>query len=133
MALFRGTVRRMFLLGLPLMLAAMAAGWFLFPVIFGAAWREAGVYVAAIAPMALAQFTAACVDSSLVVLERQDLALVREAVRTSLLLGGIVIAYLLRWPPRPVVFLFATTGTLAYILYGLITWHAIRRHRRAAP
>jgi len=115
------------------MTAAMAAGWFLFPAIFGAAWREAGVYAAAIAPMALAQFTAACVDSSLVVLERQDLALVREVARTSLLLSGIVIAYLLRWPPRPAVFLFGATGTLAYLLYGLITWHAIRRHPGSAP
>lgn len=133
MGLFRGTVRRMFLLGLPLTATAMAAGWFLFPVVFGAAWREAGVYVAAIAPMALAQFTAACADSSLVVLERQDLALVREVARTGLLLSGILVAHLLRWPPRAAVFLFGATGTLAYTLYGLITWYAIRQHRRAAP
>jgi O-antigen/teichoic acid export membrane protein len=133
MALFRGTVRRMFLLGLPLTAAAMAAGWFLFPAVFGAAWREAGVYVAAIAPMALAQFTAACADSSLVVLERQDLALVREVARTGLLLSGILVAHLLRWPPRAAVFLFGATGTLAYTLYGLITWYAIRQHRMAIP
>ena len=67
----------------------------------GADWREAGIFVVAIAPMALAQFTAACADSTLVVLERQDLALYREAVRTGLLLSGIVAAYLLKWPPRP--------------------------------
>jgi O-antigen/teichoic acid export membrane protein len=131
MPLFRGTVRRMFLLGLPLMLAAMAAGWFLFPVIFGPKWREAGVFVVGMAPMALAQFTAACADSTLVVLERQDLALVREVARTTLLLSGIVAAWLLRWGPRPAIFLFGFTGTLAYTLYGLITWYAIRQHHRA--
>jgi O-antigen/teichoic acid export membrane protein len=133
MVLFRGTVRRMFFLGLPLMLAAMGAGWFLFPLVFGPKWREAGVFVVAIAPMALAQFTAACADSTLVVLERQDLALVREAARTGLLLTGIVAAYLLKWPPRRAIFLFGATGTLAYTLYGFITWHAIRQHRGAAP
>jgi O-antigen/teichoic acid export membrane protein len=133
MVLFRGTVRRMFLLGLPLMLTAMGAGWFLFPLVFGPRWREAGVFVVAIAPMALAQFTAACADSTLVVLERQDLALVREAVRTGLLLSGIVVAWLLKWPPRRAIFLFGATGTLAYALYGFITWHAIRQHRGAAP
>jgi len=132
MVLFRGTVRRMFLLGLPLMLAAMGAGWFLFPLVFGSRWREAGVFVVALAPMALAQFSAACADSTLVVLERQDLALVREGVRTGLLLGGILVAYLFKWPPRPALFLFGATGTLAYTVYGLITWHAIRQHRRAA-
>jgi O-antigen/teichoic acid export membrane protein len=126
--LFRGTVRRMFRLGLPLMLAAMAAGWFLFPALFGPSWREAGIYVVALAPMALAQFTAACADSSLLVLERQDLAFVRELVRSGLLLGAILAAHLLRWSPRPALFLFGATGTLAYTVYGLITWHAIRTH-----
>ena len=91
------------------------------------------IFVVAIAPMALAQFTAACADSTLVVLERQDLALVREAARTGLLLTGIVAAYLLKWPPRRAIFLFGATGTLAYTLYGFITWHAIRQHRGAAP
>jgi O-antigen/teichoic acid export membrane protein len=131
MVLFRGTLRRMFLLGLPLMLLAMAAGWFLFPVIFGQNWKEAGIFVVAIAPMALAQFTAACADSTLVVLERQDLALYREVVRSGLLLGGILVAYLLKWEPRPAIFLFGATGTLAYIIYGLITWYAIRQHEPA--
>jgi O-antigen/teichoic acid export membrane protein len=136
MGLFRGTVRRMFLLGLPLMLAAMVAGRFLFPLIFGRDWREAGIFVVAIGPMALAQFTAACADSTLVVLERQDLALYRELVRSGLLLSGILVAYLLRWPARPAIFLFGATGTLAYVVYGLITWYAIRQHRpvrKAAP
>jgi O-antigen/teichoic acid export membrane protein len=128
LGLFRGTVRRMFLLGLPTMLAAMAAGWFLFPVVFGQAWREAGVFVVALAPMALAQFTAACADSSLLVLERQDLAFCREVIRTGLLLGAILVAHLLRWPPRPAIFLFGASGTLAYVVYGLITWHAVRTH-----
>jgi O-antigen/teichoic acid export membrane protein len=133
MGLFRGTVRRMFLLGLPVMVAAMGAGWGLFPALFGSAWREAGRFVVALAPMALAQFTAACADSTLVVLERQDLALVREAARSGLLLGAIAAADLLRWPPRPAVFLFGAMGALAYTLYGLVTWHAIRQHRRAGP
>ena len=128
MGLFRGTVRRMFLLGLPLMLAAMAAGRYLFPLIFGRGWDEAGVFVVALAPMALAQFTAACADSTLLVLERQDLALYREALRSGLLLSGILVAYLLKWPARQAIFLFGGTGTLAYIGYGLITWHAIRQH-----
>jgi O-antigen/teichoic acid export membrane protein len=132
MPLFRGTLRRMFLLGLPLMLAAMAAGWFLFPLIFGRNWGEAGIFVVALAPMALAQFTAACADSTLLVLERQDLALYREVLRTGLLLGGILAAYLLKWPPRSAIFLFGATGTLAYVGYGLITWYAIRSHRPAA-
>ena len=133
MVLFRGTLRRMFLLGLPVMLAAMGAGWFLFPLLFGRAWREAGIFVVALAPMALAQFTAACADSTLLVLERQDLALGRELLRSGLLVGAVLAAYLLKWPARPAIFLFGAAGTLAYIGYGLVTWYAIRSRPSGAP
>jgi O-antigen/teichoic acid export membrane protein len=131
MGLFRGTVSRMALLGLPVMLGSCAAGWFLFPLVFGRAWRDAGHFAVAIAPMALAQFAAACADSSLVVLERQDLAFWREVLRSSLLLSGILVAWWLGWGAIRAIVLFGLTGTLAYGAYGLITWHAIREHDRA--
>jgi len=131
MPLFVGTVRRMFLLGLPLMGLSAAAGWLLFPVIFGSAWRSAGVFVVAIAPMALAQFTGACVSHALVVLERQDLALIREIIRSLLFFGGIAAAWFLHWSAARAVGLFGITGTLSYFVYGWITWYAIRcRDRR---
>jgi O-antigen/teichoic acid export membrane protein len=128
MPLFLGTVRRMFLLGLPVMLLSSLAGWWLFPVVFGPAWKGAGVFLVAIAPMALAQFTGACVSSALVVLERQDLALVREVIRSVLFGGGIMAAWCLHWSPAKAVGLFGVTGSLSYGLYGWITWYAIRRH-----
>jgi O-antigen/teichoic acid export membrane protein len=130
MDLFQGTVRKMFLLGLPLMVLACAGGWLGFPLVFGRAWGEAGLFVVALAPMALAQFAGSCADSSLLVLERQDLAILREAVRTGLLAGAVLTAYGLGWSPVGAVFLFGATGTLAYTLYGAITWHAIRNHGR---
>ena len=130
MGLFQGTVKRMLLLGLPVMALSCAAGWFLFPIVFGKAWKEAGLFVVAIAPMALAQFSAACADSSLLVLERQDLAFLREVLRTGLLLGAIFAAWALGWRAPAAIFLFGATGTLAYVLYGLITWYAIREHGR---
>jgi O-antigen/teichoic acid export membrane protein len=127
MPLFTATVRRMFVLGLVLMGTSSLAGWFLVPVVFGPAWRAAGFFLLAIAPMALAQFTGACVSSALWVLERQDLALLREGIRTVLFLGGMLTAWLLGWDARRAVVLFGITGTLAYGVYGWITWLAIRR------
>jgi O-antigen/teichoic acid export membrane protein len=129
MAMFKGTVRKMFLLGLPIMVLASLAGWFLFPLIFGRAWKEAGFYLVAISPMALAQFTGACVGATLTVLERQDLSLYRELIRSTLLFSGIFLAYFLKWSPRPAILLFGATGTLAYAVYGWITWYAIRCNR----
>jgi O-antigen/teichoic acid export membrane protein len=127
MPLFRATVRRMFLLGLGVMGLSSLAGWFLVPVIFGSAWKASSFFLLALTPMTLAQFSGACVSSALVVLERQDLALLREAVRTGLFLGGMLAAWLLRWDARGAVVLFGMTGTLAYGLYAWITWYAIRR------
>jgi O-antigen/teichoic acid export membrane protein len=131
MALFKGTVRRMFLLGLPIMVMASLAGWYLFPLIFGKAWKDAGFYLVAISPMALAQFTAACVGSTLTVLERQDLAFYREVIRSLLLFSGIFLAWFLAWEPRAAILLFGVTGTLAYTVYAWITWYAIRVNPRA--
>jgi O-antigen/teichoic acid export membrane protein len=127
MPLFTGTVKRMFLLGLPLMGLSSLAGWFLFPVVFGAAWKSAGVFLVAIAPMALAQFTGACVSHALVVLERQYLALVREGVRSVLFFSGLAAAWFLKWDAQRAVCLLGITGTLSYGFYGWITWYAIRR------
>lgn len=129
MGLFQGTVKRMLALALPLMLLSSLAGWLLFPVLFGAAWQEAGLFVVAIAPMAMAQFGLACADSSLLVLERQDLALYRELLRSGLLVSAILGAYLLKLGPTRAVFLFGAAGTVAYVSYGLITWYAISQHR----
>ena len=128
MGLFQGTVKRMLALGLPLMLLSSLGGWLLFPVIFGSAWKEAGLFVVAIAPMAMAQFGLACADSSLLVLERQDLAFYREGLRSGLLAGAILAAYLLGLGATRAVFLFGAAGTVAYLGYGLITWYAIAQH-----
>ena len=128
MALFQGTVRRMLLLGLPVMLLSSLAGWFLFPVLFGPAWKEAGLFVVAIAPMALAQFAGACADGSLLVLERQDLSFYREVLRSGLLAAAVAGAYVLRLGPARSVLLFGAAGTVAYVGYGLVTWYAIHRH-----
>ena len=128
MGLFKGTVRRMLLLGLPVMVVSSLAGWYLFPVVFGPAWKEAGLFVVAIAPMALAQFAGACADGSLLVLERQDLSFYRELLRSSLFAGAILAAYLLKLGPARAVLLFGATGTVAYLGYGLVTWYAIHTH-----
>jgi len=130
MAMFRGTLKRMFLLGLPIMVLASLAGWYLFPLLFGQAWKDAGFFLVAIAPMALAQFTAACVGSTLAVLERQDLAFYREMIRSTLLFSGIFAAYFLKWDARAAVQLFGLTGTLAYLVYAWITWYAIHARGR---
>jgi O-antigen/teichoic acid export membrane protein len=129
MSIFKGTVQRMVLLGVPLMVLTSLAGWLLFPIVFGPAWSRAGLFVVAIAPMACAQFSFACADSSLLVLERQDLAFYREVLRSSLLVGAILGAYVLRLEPIRAVFLFGGAGTVAYVGYGLITWYAIHAHR----
>lgn len=126
MAMFKGTVRRMFLLGLPVTLLAALAGWFLFPAVFGPAWKEAGIYLVAMSPMALAQFSSSCVGSTLAVLERNDLAFYREVVRSLLLFSGIFLSAWLRWQPRGTILLFGITGFLAYGVYAWITWYAIR-------
>jgi hypothetical protein len=62
----------------------------------------------------------------LAILERQDLALVREIVRILLLTIAIGAAQALALSATWAVILLSAAGTLAYVLYGLISWHALQ-------
>lgn len=131
--LFGKTTRSLVLISaVPFVLGAIAAPW-LFPVIFGEAWRTAGVFVAVLAPMYFLMFVTWPTGGTLDVLERQDLHLLRELGRLVLVGGVIVIATALHLPALQAVIALALAGSATNVLYGFVSWWAIRaRASRAA-
>jgi O-antigen/teichoic acid export membrane protein len=124
-ALFVATGRRLFLLGLaPAALAAVVAPY-AFPYIFGQEWAEAGVYFTLLTPMFLLQFATAPTGGTLAVLERQDLSLVREILRGSLMLVAIMLAASTETGPLLTVALISIAGCLGYAVYLLTSWYAL--------
>lgn len=104
----------------------------LFGLVFGDNWREAGVYVAILAPMSYLQFVTNPTGATLDILERQDLHLIREVVRLGLLVGAVLAASALHLTPVGAIGALSLAGCLTYSLYGVISWWAIAAHRTSA-
>jgi O-antigen/teichoic acid export membrane protein len=116
--------------GVPLMLLVPVPALLLVPPIFGESWSEAGVFIAILTPLYAAQLLSSPLGGTLTVLERQDLLLVRELARICLLGAAIVIAELLAFPAAAAVAMLSAGGTLAYVVYGAISFHALRAYDR---
>lgn len=134
MVLFKGTVRKMLMLGLPVVLMVAVASRFVFPRIFGAQWLSSAYYFQAIALMNLAQFAASCTGPVLDVVERQDLSFFREVTRLVLNASSFIVSRMLGFDAWHAVIVYGITGVLEYIVYGGASWWAIHSYlkRRAA-
>jgi len=133
--LFRTTVKRLALVAAPLMLSIAVAATLLVGPVFGSEWEEAGTYITILTPLYTMQLLTSPLAGTLTILERQDLALVREIVRILLLTIAIVVAQELALSATWAVALLSAAGSFAYVLYGLISWHALRvdaRRRKRA-
>jgi lipopolysaccharide exporter len=129
-ALFRRTLRQLALVVAPLMLALAIAAELLVGTVFGQEWHEAGTYILILAPLYTMQLVSSPFTGTLDVLERQDLLVVRELTRLVLITGAIAVAAFLSLPAVWAVALLSGAGTLAYLLYGAISWHALSVHEQ---
>jgi O-antigen/teichoic acid export membrane protein len=133
--LFRTTLKKLALVAAPLMLLIAVGAQVLVGPVFGEQWQQAGTFIAILTPFYTMQLLSSPLGGILSILERQDLALVREVARITLLTAAILIARYLSFSATGAVILLSTAGTLAYVLYGLISWHALRvdARRRKPP
>ncbi len=128
--LFIGTTRRIALLTIgPAILLAVLAPLLAGPI-FGDEWTAAGPFIAILTPMYCAQLIAASTGSSLDVLERQDLHLLRELMRLVVFGGAMLGAVVAGLSPTGFVVVLSAAGCLTYTFYLLISWRAIVRHER---
>lgn len=127
--LFRKTVRNVFLVGLLIILALVGVGPFLFPFLFGGEWAESGSYIRILSVMYLSQFVANSVGSTIDVMERQDLHLYREIIRTFLILGSLTFAWFTHQTAEMAIWLFSGASTLGYVLHLMLSWHSVRKYK----
>ena len=125
--LFARTMRRLLTLGAPIVLVLAVAAPLLTGPVFGSRWEPAGVYVTILAPFYLFQLATSPLGGTLDVLERQDLHLIREVARVTITCGAVVAAAALHFSAIQAVAVLSVAGSIAYILYGLISWYAIVR------
>jgi O-antigen/teichoic acid export membrane protein len=109
---------------LPVLLGALLAP-FVFGLVFGEEWTEAGLFAAILAPMFYLQLLTNPTHGTLIVLERQDLHLQREIARLLLLGGVLLIVIALDLEPVGAVAAISVAGVMMYSWYGITSWRAI--------
>jgi len=126
--LFKGTAWRLFAFGLASVALVVVAGPQLFGLVFGAAWTEAGRYAQFLAIMALGQLVIGPIAQTLIVLERQDLQLVRDALRFGALLLVFFAAHQLAWTPLLTIAVMSLVMAIGDILLFLLIRRLILAH-----
>jgi lipopolysaccharide exporter len=120
--LVESTLRRLVMIGLFPMLTLTIVGRDLFAVVFGSRWVEAGVYTQMLGIWALVWFVASPLSTLFIVLEKQELYVMWDAVNfatrlVSLGIGGAV------HNPRVAILLFASSGVVTYGCMNLMIAH----------
>jgi O-antigen/teichoic acid export membrane protein len=123
--LFRTYTFRLLKLGaLPVLLLAIIAPW-LFGLVLGARWLEAGEFTRVLAPLFLADFAAYPLSQTLNLLERQGLQLAWDSGRLVGVIGAIVIGNALGWSALATVTVLGLTLAFFYVLLALLGYRVL--------
>ncbi|SMF43192.1 Membrane protein involved in the export of O-antigen and teichoic acid [Paenibacillus barengoltzii] len=129
--LFRKTVRNVFLFGTLVILIIVGVGPYMFSFLFGEEWARSGSFIRILSIMYLSQFVANSVGSTIDVMERQDLHLYREIIRTVLILGSMYFTWHTQQSVEMAIWLFSAASTLGYLLHLGLSWHSVRKYQGA--
>jgi O-antigen/teichoic acid export membrane protein len=130
--LFWRTAKGLSIVGLLfVVLVTLPAPW-LFPLVFGSEWAESGVYVQVLSLMFLLQFVVSPISATFDVLERQDLHLLREIARLTLISGSVSLPWVLGEGPLVAVVSLGVAGSVSYVFGGALAWYAIIQRKDAS-
>ena len=133
-SMLRRTVGRLLMVGaLPTVLLVAAAPW-MFGVVFGPTWTEAGEYASILALAYLAQFAVNPVSGTLQFLERQGQSLAWGGIRLVLTVSAVLLCGVLGAPVLVAITALSVAHVLGYALMYVLCLRAARAsddlHRR---
>ena len=128
--LFTKTLKKLAQIGcLTIIPFGLISPW-VFPFVFGSEWASAGRYAMILSPMVLLQFITSPFGVTLTVLERQDLALLREILRVVLIGSALASSAFLDFSPERALILLSLAGIASYMLHISMSWLAIRQRAK---
>ena len=127
--LFMKTAQKLLLVGVGPTVLLMFSGPQLFMLVFGEAWREAGVYLQLLGLMFLIQFVAFPLSQTLVLLERQDLQVAWDTGRLVLTVSALAIASSTGLESIAAIVLYSAAMTVAYAALFVMSAMVISRMR----
>ncbi|HLN62509.1 MAG TPA: lipopolysaccharide biosynthesis protein [Symbiobacteriaceae bacterium] len=128
--LFVATGRKLLLLGAgPILLLGLIGPW-LFSLVFGPEWQEAGHYTRLLIIMMLMQFVAVPLSYTLDAMERQDLQLAWDVGRILLVFGSLYASARLHLAAGTAMTLYGLAMTVSY---GALLWVSALAIKSARP
>ena len=103
-------------------------GPYLFGFVFGDRWIEAGYYAKSLSFMYFFQLAISPLDSLFDVLEKQEYQLIRDILRSGILVAGLLWAIHLSVSARSAMLFLGLAGGLAYFAGFLISIWCLREH-----
>jgi O-antigen/teichoic acid export membrane protein len=98
----------------------------LFRFVFGASWRDAGEFASLLAISAAAQILVSPISNVAYILSRERIQLTLDTVRTTLVIGAILLSFGVGLGPYGSVASFAGAMVLAYVIESLVYFHIAR-------
>lgn len=122
---FYGSLKKMLVAGIVGVALPLLAAKEIIPLVFGRQWAEAGLYLRLLTPMYAMQFISSPFGATLAVLERQDLFLLREALRLVLVGTALWCGVTMGWSPSGSIGAYGVAGFLGYALYLYVSKIAV--------
>ncbi|MDF2557817.1 MAG: polysaccharide biosynthesis protein [Bacillales bacterium] len=123
--LFWNTMKHLVMIIVPILIIIVLLGPFLFPIVFGEEWGNAGKLLPILSCMYLFQFIVIPLESTLSFLERHDLIMVRELTRFIFIAVALLISNWINASPFLAMTLLSGAGSLSFIIHGLLLWLSI--------
>lgn len=111
------------------LIALLALGPWVFPLVFGSQWANSGLYAQAMSVSLACQLVAAPLSQTLIVLERQRLQLAWDLSRVVSVATTLYIAHVAEWAPLAAVWAIGTVLAITYVA----SWLLCRRAIHTAP
>ena len=128
--LFLRSMKRLLLLGLVPFLIFLLFGPSLFGLVFGASWREAGVYARSLAAMHYVAFVSWPLTPTLNILEKQFWQLAWEVGRLVVALGTLWLTHRWGFSAGSTIAAFGAVMLAGYGSHLLISYYAIKERIR---
>lgn len=122
------TALRLFLIGMiPIGLISLIGPW-LFILVFGESWKQAGVYIQLLFFASIAKFVVNPISQTLIILERQVIQLMWDVGRLSAVIISFGVPMFFNWPDTYAIGLYSITSSLAYVVLFFMSIHALNQN-----
>jgi O-antigen/teichoic acid export membrane protein len=125
LTLYLETTKRLFMFGAPVILMGAVIFPILFPIVFGSAWKDAGIFSLPLSMLVISNFVVASTDR-LELYGYNHWELYWNISRTFVVLFGFFIAIQFNFSPVATILLYSLTMTVMYAICYVLNIKAIK-------